>query len=806
MNADLSDPGAEPIEPGDIDRVLARLALDDKVALLAGADAWHTVAVDGVPALRCSDGPAGVRGTSWQGPPSASFPCATALAASFDPALVEEVGRALGREARSKHAHLLLAPTVNLHRTPIGGRNFECFSEDPVLTARLAAAYIRGVQAEGVAACVKHFVANDTEFERMTISSEVDERTLRELYLVPFEAAVAPAAVGGASVKAVMSSYNRINGTYASEHGPLLRGVLRDDWGFDGVVVSDWYGTHTAAASLEAGLDLEMPGPARIRGEQLVAAVRSGEVGEQRVDESVRRLLALIAWTKAGGDDGSETTDDSGETQAVSHRAAVAGMVLLKNDGEVLPLAASSRIAVVGPNAERGQIQGGGSARVRANHPAPLLGALRARGLDVEHEQGCSIDKRLPDLRGDFTVRLTGASGRTATEQTDRLRLMWMNAPADGIELANFGAKVEGTFVPSETGDWEVALSTVGPAVLRVNGEVVVDLSEPRTGGSFFGLGSAEVRATVAFEAGVRATVEVDYPMVADSMMRGLVVGAAPPPHADAIARAAAAAARADVAVVVVGTNDDWETEGEDRTALELPGEQNELIAAVAAANGCTVVVINAGAPVAMPWLDSVAAVMQIWFPGETLGEAVADVLLGDAEPGGRLPITLPRRLVDTPAYHHHPGRDGKAVYAEGLRIGYRWYDAQHVEPLFPFGHGLGYATFEVSSRGVSGSIEAGVEIEVDVTNTSGREGSTVVQCYVEPPSDGPDRPVRTLQAFAKVTLAAGAAAVVHLGLDRRAFSVWDVDAHGWTVPPGEYRVLVGTSSRSLADSGTVAG
>lgn len=795
---------AGPIDPDDVERVLEGLSVEDEVSLLAGADAWHTVRLADVPALRCSDGPAGVRGTSWQGPPSASFPCATALAASFDPALVEEVGRAMGREARSKHAHVLLAPTVNLHRTPIGGRNFECFSEDPVLTARMAVGYIRGVQSERVAACVKHFIANDTEFERMTISSEVDERTLRELYLVPFEAAVAPVVDGGAAARAVMSSYNRVNGTYASEHGPLLRGVLRDDWGFDGVVISDWYGTHSAAASLDAGLDLEMPGPARLRGAALLAAVRAGEVGEHRVDESVRRLLQLISWTRAGADDGSEGTDDSPQTQSVSHRAAVSGMVLLKNEGDVLPLADTTSLAVIGPNAERGQIQGGGSARVRANHPVPLLSALRGRGLDVTYELGCSIDKRLPDLRGAFIVHITGADGRTATEHTERLRLMWMNAPADGIDLAHFGARVSGSFVPSETGDWEVSLSSVGPAVLRVNGEVAVDLSEPQIGGAFFGLGSPEVRATVALEAGTAATVEVEYPIVTDATLRGLVVGAAPPPLADGIARAVAAAAGAEVAVVVVGTNDDWETEGEDRTSLDLPGGQNELIAAVSAANQRTVVVINAGSPVAMPWLQSVAAVVQVWFPGETIGDAIADVLLGVAEPGGRLPVTLPHRLIDTPAHHHHPGRDGRAVYGEGLRIGYRWYDAQEIEPLFPFGHGLGYSTFAMEPRSVDGDTGSVVRVAVDVRNTGARQGSTVVQCYVEPPVGGPDRPVRTLQAFAKLQLAAGDSSTVVLELEARAFSVWDVDTHRWLVPGGVYRVLVGSSSRALVEAGIV--
>lgn len=342
----------------DIDAALASLTLGQKVSLLAGHDNWHTVALPGIPPMRTSDGPAGVRGTSWTGPASASFPCGTALGATFDPSLVQEVGDALGREARSKGAHVLLAPTVNLHRTPIGGRNFECMSEDPLLTARIAVGYITGVQQHGVACCIKHFVGNDTEFERHTISSEIDEVTLREAYLVPFETAIRPVAEGGADVRALMSSYNRINGVYASEHRELLRDLLRDEWGFDGVVISDWFGTHTAAGSLEASLDLEMPGPPRERGEKLLAAVLAGETTEARVDEAVRRLLHLFNWSGVGEVATDEFTDDSDATRDVIKRAAIAGTVLLKNDGDLLPLSAGTGVALLGPNADRGQVQG----------------------------------------------------------------------------------------------------------------------------------------------------------------------------------------------------------------------------------------------------------------------------------------------------------------------------------------------------------------------------------------------------------------------------------------------------------------
>ena len=780
---------------------MASLTLEQKVSLLAGHDNWHSKALPGVPAMRMSDGPAGVRGTSWTGPASASFPCGTALGATFDPALVEEVGAALGEEARSKGAHVLLAPTVNLHRTPIGGRNFECMSEDPVLTARIAVGYIRGVQQHHVACCVKHFVGNDTEFERHTISSEIDEVTLREAYLVPFEHAVKPVAEGGADVRSLMSSYNRVNGVYASEHVELLRGVLRDEWGFDGAVISDWFGTHTAAQSLEASLDLEMPGPPRERGDKLLAAVRSGETTEARVDEAVRRLLQLFNWSGVGEVGANESTADSAATRDVIRRAAIAGTVLLKNDG-VLPLSVDAKVALLGPNADRGQVQGGGSARVRTTKPSMPLAALQHRGIAVVHEAGCRIDKRLPPMRGEFRVRYTGADGATGDEITDRLSFVWMDDPAPGVNVAAFGVSVNGSFVPDVTGDWQVSLTVVGSAVLRIDGEIMVDLTVPKTGGAFFGLGNDEIRVQLACEAGVRREVNVEIVVEERSQLRGLIVGAEPPASGNAMDAAVAAAAAAEVAVVIIGTNADWETEGEDRTHMGLPGAQDELVRRVAAANPRTVVVINAGSPVCMPWLPDVAAVMQVWFPGEAFGEALTDMLFGVAEPAGRLPLTIPKQLSDTPTYPYHPGRDGRAEYGEGLLIGHRWYDAQRIEPAFAFGFGLGYTSWELGDATVSGEIAKGVTVEVPVRNTGDRTGSTVVQCYIEPAVAEPGRPVRTLQGFARVHAEAGGSNVATIELDERAFSRWDPATHGWVVAPGDYHVLLGWSSRDLSPVG----
>ena len=785
----------------DVEALLASLTLEDKVSLLAGDDNWHTPAVPGVPPMRCSDGPAGVRGTSFNGPPSASFPCSTSLGASFDPALVREVGEALGREARSKSAHVLLAPTVNLHRTPIGGRNFECMSEDPVLTAHTAVAYVSGVQSQGVACCIKHFIANDTEHERHTISSEVDEVTLRELYLVPFEHAVRPLGEGGADVKAVMSSYNRINGIHASEHHELLRTVLRDDLGFAGVVISDWFGTHSAANSLEAGLDLEMPGPPRERGAALLRELAEGRTTEARVDESVRRLLHLFEWAGVFEGGNEETTDDSPATREVIRRAAIAGMVLLKNDADILPLSAGADVALLGPNSDRGQVQGGGSAQVRVHQRVMPLPALQQRGVSVRHEPGCRIEKRLAPMRGSFEARYVDDAGHVGTALHDRLNFLWMDAPAPGVDQRSFTAHIGGTFTPDVDGDWTVSLTSVGPTVLRIDGEVVVDLSVPQLGGSYFGLGSPEIRVELPCEAGVSRQVEIELGAVERSQLRGMAVGAVAPATDDALARAVAAASEADVAVVVVGTNADWETEGEDRTNLALPGAQDELVRRVAAVNPRTVVVVNAGSPVAMPWIDDVAAVLMVWFPGEEFGDALADVLFGVAEPGGRLPVTFPKRLEDTPAFLHHPGAHDRTEYAEGLLIGHRWYDARGIEPLFSFGHGMGYTTWEVVSAHTSatsgGGAAVGVTVDVTVRNTGRRAGSTVVQCYVEPVVAREGRPVRTLQGFAKIHADPGAESTVRIVLPERAFSRWDPDLHTFVAHAG--RVMVGFSSAALS-------
>jgi beta-glucosidase len=781
----------------DITAVLDALTLEEKVALLAGMDLWHVPAVTGVGTIRMSDGPNGVRGISWSGPRSACIPCGAALGATWDPDTVHRVAGVLGKEAAARGVQIHLAPTVNLHRTPIGGRNFECFAEDPVLTANLAVAYVRGVQEHRVASCIKHFIANDTEFERNTISSEVDERTLREAYLVPFEDAV------DAGVRSVMSSYNKLNGTYAGEHPWLLTTVLRDEWDFDGVVVSDWLGTHSTAEALNAGLDIEMPGPPAHRGQKLLDAVRAGEASEADVDRAARRVIELADWSGriGGGDLPADESAEDGDTRSILRAAVASSAVLLKNDG-ILPLAKVDSVAVVGPNAATPSAHGGGSAAVRPYRIVRPIDALSDRLGNVRHEPGTSIYKGVPPLAMPLltesaTLEFQTDAGETVdTTSADRLRFFWLGKPSPEVD-DTYKVKVSATVRPEVDGDWTFSLVSTGPSRLFVDGNVVVDNSSPERGTAFYGAASTEVTGTVSLDAGRTYAVTVEQHKNTNIGVAGLLVGAKPPLADDAFDRAVDAAANADVAIVVVGTHDEWETEGNDRTRMDLPLDQDDLVSAVAAVNPRTIVVLNTGSPVPMPWLDDVAAVLQVWFGGQELGDGLADVLTGEAEPSGRLPVTFPRRIEDTPAYLSHPGVDGRAPYDEGLFFGHRWYDARDIPVLFPFGHGLGYGDV---SYGEARFVDDAVE--VDVTNSASRATDETVQAYVQLPESQRRRPVRQLAGFTKVRIEPGATVTARVALHRHHRQSW-VNGQ-WVDEPGPVVLHVGRSSRDLRTFVTV--
>ena len=808
----------------DIDALVDTLTIEEQVSLLAGSDFWHTVAIEraGIPAMRVSDGPAGARGTLFEGgPASVNAPCGTSLAATWDPPLVEEVGHLLGREARAKGARVLLGPTVNLHRTPTGGRNFECMSEDPYLTARTAVAYVHGLQAEGVAACIKHFIGNDTEFERNSIDSRIDERTLRELYMVPFEAAVKEAGV-----ISVMTSYNRINGPWAADSVEMIGTVLRGEWGFDGLVVSDWFGLHSTAEGVIAGLDLEMPGPTLHRGQRLLEAVEQGKVSAADVRRSARTVLSVMRRLGAfdDGEPGPELTNDLPDDRALVRRAGAQGMVLLRNeavgDAPALPLRAGDlrRVAVVGPNAARGQTEGGGSAHVHATHISNPLDALTTRldqhGVEVTHAVGCLTHKRLPALNPawctpfqvDFFRDVDGVDapgvGSDLSTTVESSRMMWMVDPIDPAvapPLPGFSARFRTTFTPDVSGPWQFSVCSVAHTTLALDGVVVVDNADAPMGGSFFGLGKNEEVGTADLVAGQAIELEVRLRRPGtENTLSGLQIGALAPLLADPVVQAVDLAAEADLAIVVVGTNDDWESEGYDRDDMALPGRQDELIAGVAAACAHTIVVVNAGSPVSMPWLDDVAAVIYTWFPGQEMGDALADVLLGDVEPQGRLPVSFPVTLEDTPAFEHHPGRNGVANYLEGRLIGYRWYDTVGRRPLFPFGFGLGYAAVVVTAARQVGT----ASVEVDLSNDSDRAGVQVVQVYAGRAGDAErrgDEPAQQLVGFAKARLAAHGTATVTVQLDPRAMHTWSVADHDWVRAEGPFELRVGTSSRDIA-------
>jgi beta-glucosidase len=800
-----------------IDALVDTLMLDEQVALLAGADFWHTVPIDraGIPVMRVSDGPVGARGTRFGGGPnSMAVPCGTALAATWDVELVQQVGELLGREARAKGARVLLAPTVNLHRTPIGGRNFECMSEDPYLTARTAVAYVRGLQSEGVASCIKHFVGNDTEFERMSIDSRVDERTLREMYLVPFEAAVKEAGV-----MSVMTSYNRINGPWAADSAELINGVLRGEWGFDGAVMSDWFGTNSTAEAANAGLDLEMPGPTRHRGAQLVAAVNDGTVEATTVRNAAANVLRLMHRLGVfdDGEPGPETRRNDEADTALARSAAAQGMVLLRNSVAALPLDPTSlqRVAVIGPNAATGQAMGGGSAHVTPPHVVHPLDSIAARlgrhGVDVQHAAGCNINKRIAELDPRLCTPMTASyyddpaalddpNAITVRTGSATARMMWVNDPIERSDSnPQFGARLSTTLTPDVGGTWSFGIESVAPTRLLIDGVVLVDNESVPAGGSFFGMGKVETTGSVELTAGHSYRVDVEVHHHPTGMgMGGVSVGAQPAARTNLLDEAVTVAAAGDCSIVVVGTNDDWECEGWDRTSLVLPGEQDELIRQVAAVSKRTIVVVNAGSPVSMPWLDDVDAVLMAWFPGQEMGHAIVDVLLGDVEPQGRLPVTFPVLLEDTPAFEHHPGRNGVANYLEGRLIGYRWYDTVGREPLFPFGFGLGYADVTIADARLADAST----IEVDLVNDSDRDGVQVAQIYAARTDEVErrgDEPAQQLVGFTKSRVPAGGRSTVTVHLDARAMQTWSVAEHQWVRADGDYELRVGTSSRHIA-------
>ncbi|TDT31431.1 beta-glucosidase [Streptomyces sp. BK208] len=866
----------------EIDRLLGKLTPQARALLPNGATTWRTRAEPavGLRELVMSDGPAGVRGEAWdERNTSILLPSASALAATWDEALVERLGGLLATEARRKGVDVLLAPTLNLHRSPLGGRHFECLSEDPELTGRIGAALVRGVQAHGVAATAKHYVANDSETDRLTVDVRVGERALREVYLAPFEAAVA------AGVRLVMAGYNAVNGTTMTANA-LLTDPLKSEWGFDGVVVSDWGAVRGTVDTARAGLDLAMPGPDGPWGEALARAVADGSVPEAAIDDKARRLLRLAAWLGAldghdsslapatdgepdvrrpparplggpaparpsgvpvparpGGVPASESpggapasgspggvpaSDDPGGTaapgrirdvpdpariregRALVRRAVAAGTVLLANRG-VLPLDPESlgTVAVIGAHAVRTRTQGGGSAGVFPQDEVSVLdgveAALRGRAR-VVHVPGPRPDGPAPPLDQDtctdprsglpgVLLRMLDADGRELyAERRGGGRLLEPRL-VPGARTVEIVARLR----PRTGGRWTLGVAGFGRMSLTLDGRTLLEGDfPPHTDDPAVVHVNPPGRYATADLAAGRDALLVARRELAPGTGRATVVVAAPPAPdvAASLAEAARAAAAADAAIVVVGTTEHGESEGYDRTGLALGASQDALVRAVAAANPRTVAVVNSGGPVELPWRDEAGAVLLAWFPGQEGGGGLADVLLGRAEPGGRLPTTWPDTLADAPVTGTGPA-DGRLDYDEGLHVGYRGWLRRPRKPAYWFGHGLGYTTWAYEELALPASVRAGddLTVRVRVRNTGARAGREVVQVYLARPASALDRPARWLAGYAAVRARPGETATATVHVPARALRHWSVEERAWRTEAGRWRMLAGRSA-----------
>lgn len=810
--------------PSEESSLVARLTLEQKIRLLTGADSWmlNGETAIGLRPLVLSDGPAGVRGRRFDATnPSSSLPCPIALGATWDVIIVEQLATALGREARAKGVDVLLGPTVNIVRTPLSGRGFECFSEDPLLTSRIGVAYVRGVQKAGVGATAKHYVANDSETERRTYDALIAQSVLRELYLPPFEACV----VEG-DVFMVMAAYNSVNGATMTANPTLLHDLLKTEWRFNGVVVSDWSATASTVSSAVAGLDLVMPGPDGPWGDKLVAAVRSGEVAESSIDDKIARLLSVARRLGAldGAVDGGlpiSTPAADLIDPALLREVTARSFVLLSNPKGVLPIRSGSveRVALIGPNAIDPQTQGGGSVRVLPVVRPGLADALRdAFDCYVDAYQGCvtSATVGLPRAgtlrdpvsgRPGVRLEIRSADGTVVHDaQFPTSVVTWWDGLPDAVYEPGSELIMRASYHAPEGGLHMLGVAGVGRLRVAVNGSLLAEATSLPPRDEVEALSRPpELRVPVQLEAARDVEIRVEYrPYIRFANMR---LGIAPHLEDDRLLEEAVhAAAAADVAVVVVGSADGTESEGYDRQNLALPGRQDELVRRVTAANPNTVVVVNSGMPMLMPWADDVAAIVQVWFPGQAFGEALAEVVVGVTEPGGRLPVSVPRVEADSPVLRAQP-QAGNLPYSEGLLVGYRGYDRNGAVALFAFGHGLGYTDWTYESMELaSPSISAGQDLDlvVKVRNSGQRAGREVVQLYVQGPDGDAGRPIRVLGAFSSVEAAPGKRVDVHLTIPGRSFAQFDEGLGSWVWQPGAYALRAGRSSHDLRLSAQV--
>ncbi len=804
-------PASSPAVESRINSLLKQLTLEEKVDLIGGVDDFYIRAIPkiGLPRLKMADGPVGVRNYG----PSTVFG-GIGLAATWNPSLAEQVGKFIGEDARSRGVHFMLGPGVNIYRAPMNGRNFEYFGEDPFLASRTAVAYIEGMQGQGVSATIKHFMGNNSEFDRHNTNSIIDERTMHEIYMPVFEAAVKEAHVG-----AIMDSYNLTNGVHMTQNAPLNIGVVKKDWGFNGIIMSDWTSTYDGVAAANGGLDLEMPSAKFMNRATLLPAIKAGKVSEVNIDDKVRRILRTaiqFGWLDRDQTDLSipKSNPEGGEVALAAARESI---VLLKNDGNLLPLDKSKihSIAIIGPDAYPAVPAGGGSAEAK-----PFVQVSELEGITSYLGAGAKVyyDRGIPSFddiakKTEFTTQATGGqpglkaefftnrdlSGTPSVTRVTR-HVNYQPARGDDGAAGDVSVRWTGYFTPSTAGDYCVFVQGPGENGgyrLYVDKKLVFDNWK-----QWYAFVSEKTMNLSARP----HQIEMDYYAKGGWGKTMGDLGIARPE--DLVSPAAKSlAAQADAVVLAVGFDAEDEGESSDRE-FQLPPVQDELIREISSANKNTVVALTSGGGVDMSgWIDRIPALLETWYSGQEGGMALAQILFGDFSPSGKLPISIERRWEDNAVHDsYYPNSGSKDVeYKEGIFVGYRHFDKSGIKPLFPFGYGLSYTTFSyknlIISRG-SASGDQTVVVSFDITNTGSRRGAEVAQVYVGDKHAPVPRPVKELKGFAKVDLTPGETKYVEVTLDRRAFSYYDVSHHAWTVSPGDFEIDVARSAAEIELTG----
>ena len=793
-----------------VNSILEKMTVEEKIEMLGGVNDFYTHPIPrlGVPSLKMSDGPMGVHDYGL----TTAYPAGIALAASWDVDLARRFGAAMGNDARARGVHFILGPGMNIYRAPMNGRNFEYFGEDPFLASRMAVNEIKGMQEQGVIATAKHFAGNNSEFARMTLSSDIDERTLREIYLPAFEASVKEAKVG-----AVMDAYNLVNGVYMTANIRLNNEILKKEWGFDGIVMSDWGATHDGVAAANGGLDLEMPSPLFMNRETLLPALKDARISIETIDDKVRRILRKAI--EFGFFDRQQTDTSipfySQEGRQVALEEARGGMVLLKN-AQLLPLNETKlkTIAVIGPGAYPAVISGGGSAESKPFNAVSYLEGISNRlGTKVKVLYDVDVPVLDPVFENSEFVTAPGGEsglkgeyfdnedlkGSPVLVRTDRhVHFDWGEGSfAPGQPVDHFAIRWTGYFIPKESGDYQFFTSADDGVRVYIDDERTIDDWLPHS--------QTLDTCSKHLEGGKAYKIRLEY---FDSVSTAIVGFGVTRADSYVGNKTKALAAKADAVIICVGFDDKTEGEGFDRQ-FQLPGGQDELIRQINDVNKNTIVVITAGGNVdMMQWIDKVPAVLDAWYPGQEGGTALAQILFGDYSPSGKLPVSFERRWEDNPVFHsYYPAKgESRVQYSEGVFVGYRHYDQSETKPLFAFGFGLSYTTFAYSNLSVTpgtGNLDQPVTVSFEVRNSGRREGAEVAQLYVGDPHASIPRPVKELKGFAKVNLKPGESKRVSIHLDRRALSFYDVGKKDWNAEPGLFDILIGGSSDKTELRGT---